>query len=425
MSLQTLFELNILQSFFVVSFIFFLVRNKIDFLLLFFLSTTLYCWQIIYGRIWVPPYSFDASDESQIIVLIILIILFSFTIFNDLLLKGKKELQYDKNDEGDAVVFFLVLTALSYISCLVALINIGPNLLDISKKSFVAQSGLPFFFFIYYPAAMACLFFVTSQRYKYAFYSSIPILFYVFVGFRAAAVVTFITGFFIFYYNQRIFNLKLYKPLLVVSSVFAFFVIYKFSYIGLKLGDLSTIATIIEQDPRFGSFLEFFAYAAFSAEFGQAASNLSLSSAIDLSQEYSFKDAFVGSIPMVDFITGIDEEKSRFSTVIEGYANPGFSYGLGSSIWGEMYQAGGYGAVAILAIFIIFLILQFNLSFLRSKNKFVLFTFFIGFLSFYVHRNDFVLITGHMKNIVILTSIGLIFFWSFKNKVSLQPFIRN
>ena len=394
---QTVFGINLLQSFFAVSLLYFLIRNKIDFLLLFFLSTSLYCWQIIYGKIWVPPYSFDASEESKGIVLIILIVLFAFTLLNDLLLKGKNEVEYDSDNEGDAVLFFLFLTFLSYASCLIAVINIGPNLLDISKKSFVAQSGLPFFFFIYYPAAMACLFFITSKRYKYAFYAALPLVFYVFVGFRAAAVITFITGFFIFYYNQKIFNLRLYKPLLLVTSVFAFFVIYKFSYIGLKLGDISTIAIMIDQDPRFGSFLEFFAYAAFSAEFGQAASNLSLSSAIDLSKAYSFKDALLGSIPMVDFITGIDEEKSRFSTVIEGYANPGFSYGLGSSIWGEMFQAGGYGAVAILAIFIIFFILQFNLSFLRSKNRFVLFTFFIGFLSFYVHRNDFVLITGHMK----------------------------
>ena len=104
---QSFLGINLLQSFFGVSLFFFLLRNKIDFLLLFFLSTSLYCWQIIYGRIWVPPYSFDASDESKTIVLIILSVLFCFTIFNDLLLKGKQELEYDKKDEGDAVVFFL------------------------------------------------------------------------------------------------------------------------------------------------------------------------------------------------------------------------------------------------------------------------------------------------------------------------------
>tara|TARA_B100001250_G_scaffold65148_1_gene51617 strand:+ start:34852 stop:36015 length:1164 start_codon:yes stop_codon:yes gene_type:complete len=384
----------------------------------------MYCWQIIYGTIWVPPYSFEASSQSKQIVLIVFVILSIFTILNDLLLRNKEELEYDKKSEGDAMFFYSVLTFISYLSCFVAIINVGPDILSVSKKTFVASSGLPFFFFIYYPAAIACLFFITSKRYKYAFYAAMPLIFYVFVGFRAAAVITFITGFFIIYYNQKIFNLKLYKPLILVIFAISFFVLYKFSYIGLKLGDLSTIATIIEKDPRFTNYLEFFAYAFFSAEFGQAASNLSLTSSMDLSSSYSFSDAVIGSIPLVDFITGIDEEKSRFSTVIEAYANPGFSYGLGGSVWGEIYQAGGLGGVIIFALIIIFIIFQYNLSLMRSKNKLVLFSFFVGFLAFYIHRNDFVLLTGHIKNIVILTTIGLISLWLFKNKASLQPFTK-
>tara|TARA_B100002052_G_C15886303_1_gene601686 strand:- start:6307 stop:7560 length:1254 start_codon:yes stop_codon:yes gene_type:complete len=412
----------LLQPVFALTLLYFLARNRIDFLLLFFLSTTLYSWQIIYGIIWVPPYTFPASQESKIIVLILLFVLILFTILNDLILKNKKDLPYSRAGEGDAVFFFTTLTFISYLSCLIAVLNIGPEILSISKKSFVAKSGLPFFFLLYYPAAMACLFFVTSRRYKLAFYSAVPLIFYIFVGFRAAAVITFITGFFIFYYNQKIFNLKLYKPILLVIIVFAFFVLYKFTYIGLKLGDLSTIATILEKDPRFSNLPEFLAYAFFSAEFGQAASNLSITSSMDLSDSYSFRDAFVGSIPLVDFITGISEEESRFSTIIESYANPGFSYGLGSSIWGEIFQAGGYSGVIIFSILIIFTIFQFNLSFRRSKNKFVLFSFFIGFLSFYIHRNDFVLLTGHIKNIVIITTLGLCVLWLIKNRVYLLPF---
>ncbi len=411
-----------LQPFYAFTLLYFLARNRIDFLLLFFLSTSLYCWQIIYGTIWVPPYTFPASSESKLIVLIVLSVLVFFTLLNDLILRDKKDLPYKKEEEGDAVFFFLFLLSISYLSCLISIINIGPEILSISKKSYVAKSGLPFFFFLYYPAAMSCLFFVTSKRYKLAFYSSLPLIFYIFVGFRAAAVITFITGFFIFYYNQKIFNLRLYKPFLLVVTVFTFFVLYKFSYIGLKLGDITTIANMIENDPRFPGLLEFLAYAFFSAEFGQAASNLSMTSSMDLSNSYSFKDALVGSIPLVDFISGISEEESRFSTVIESYANPGFSYGLGSSIWGEIFQAGGYGGVIIFSVLLIFTIFQYNLSFRRSKNKFVLFSFFIGFLAFYVHRNDFVLLTGHIKNIVIITTLGLCALWLIKNRIYLLPF---
>ena len=100
------------------------------------------------------------------------------------------------------------------------------------------------------------------------------------------------------------------------------------------------LAEIIEKDPRFSNYLEFLAYAYFSAEFGQAASNLSISASLDLNEEFSFRNSFFGSIPFIDFITGIGEEESRFSTVIEKHANPGFSYGLGSSIWGSFIKQG-------------------------------------------------------------------------------------
>ena len=415
----------ILQIFFAFSSIYFLSRNKIDFLLLFFLATSLYSWQIIYGTIWVPPYIFEASHQSKVIILIVLSNILAFTFLNDLILKGKENKLYDREKEKDELKFYLILLSISYLACIVTVANVGMELFSLGKKEIITASGLPYFFLVYYPAGMACLFFVTSKRYRYAFFASLPLLFYVFVGFRAAAVITFITGFFIYYHNQKIFNLQLYKPILIIITIFSFFVIYKFSYIGLKIGDLSLIPKIIEQDPRFSNYIEFIAYAYFSAEFGQAASNLSITSSLDLSEEFSFKNSFLGALPFVDFITGIGEEESRFSTVIEKYANPGFSYGLGSSIWGEIYQAGGYGGVSIFSIIVTFIIFQFNLAFMRSKERFTLFAFYIGFLAFYIHRNDFVLVVGHLKNIIFLTLIGIFALWLTKNKVSLHPFLKS
>ena len=46
-----------------------------------------------------------------------------------------------------------------------------------------------------------------------------------------------------------------------------------------------------------------------------------------------------GSIPFIDFITGIGEEESRFSTVIEKHANPGFLM-VWNSIWGSFIKQG-------------------------------------------------------------------------------------
>ncbi|MBJ13560.1 MAG: hypothetical protein CMG62_10885 [Candidatus Marinimicrobia bacterium] len=410
-----------LQAFTFLIVLYFFFRNKIDFLLLFLGSTILYNWQIIYGTIWVPPYSFSASEESKIIVLIILAILIIFTFINDLLLQDKEEKSYKIEKEKDDFNFFIVLTIFSYLATLYAIINAGQFLLS-EKREFLSASGLPYFFITYYPAAMAFLFFMISKRYKYALVAFIPLLFYLLVGYRAAIVITIVFSFFVFYYNSKIFTIQIYKPIIFVISTFVFFVAYKFSYIGLKAGDLYTIANIIEQDPRFGSYIEFFIYAFFSAEFGQAASNLSITSSMDLSKEYSFITTLLGSLPFIDTLFGVSEEGSRFSTVIEAHANPGFSYGLGGTIWGEIYQAGGFSGVLIFSILVIFLIFQYNLSFLRSKEKFSLFAYFVGFLAFYIHRNDFVLFVAHIKNILFLSLLVFAILWIFKNKISMNPF---
>ena len=71
-------------------------------------------------------------------------------------------------------------------------------------------------------------------------------------------------------------------------------------------------------------------------------------------------------------------------------------------VWGEMYQAGGYAGVFIAAIIVISIIALFNLSFTKNKNSLALWLFFVSAMSFYIHRNDFVLMIGHLKNSIFL-----------------------
>ena len=136
----------ILQIFFAFSLIYFLFRNQIDFLLLCFLAASLYSWQIIYGTIWVPPYIFEASYQSKIIILIVLVNILAFTFLNDLILKDKKNKPYDREKENDELNFYLILMYISYFACLVTVANTGVELFSLGKKEIVSASGLPFSF---------------------------------------------------------------------------------------------------------------------------------------------------------------------------------------------------------------------------------------------------------------------------------------
>ena len=64
-------ETTFLFCSFFFTFILIILRNRFDLFLILFGSTTIYHWQILYGQIWVPPYSFEVGEEAKIIVSIV------------------------------------------------------------------------------------------------------------------------------------------------------------------------------------------------------------------------------------------------------------------------------------------------------------------------------------------------------------------
>jgi hypothetical protein len=103
--------------------------------------------------------------------------------------------------------------------------------------------------------------------------------------------------------------------------------------------------------------------------------------------------------------------------VLKTEANPGFSHGLGGTLWGEMYQAGSYGGVMIMAVIVIGGLTFFNLKFRSNKEKYPLYLYLIAFLSFYLHRNDFVLLVGNFKNIIFMLVPSYLMLLVIKGKV--------
>ena len=106
----------------------------------------------------------------------------------------------------------------------------------------------------------------------------------------------------------------------------------------------------------------------FSAEFGTAASNLELSSARELPGIHSYEAVIIGALPLT---TGADfgvNGVPRYSDLIMTHANPGFSYGLGGTFWGENYVLGGYLGVAVASFLVALLLLFFQLHDLQELS---------------------------------------------------------
>ena len=420
-------KIEFLQVLLLVGGLFFALRNRIDFLLLFFGSFLLYHWQIFYGEIWIPPFSEKVSPESVSIIFCVLVVLLAITVLHDLSTQPNQS-AYSGKEEGDNIFVALILLLVSYITTIYSLYLAG-DAIFLGKSEFARAEGLSYNFVTYYPAAMVFLYAVVSRKKVLIFLSLLPLCVYFFVGYRAIFATVLAGAAVIYFFNEKIFLRKNIKLGVAVILLFSIFALYKQVYIGLKSGDFfeqNYLSMRAEKDDKFDSVFQVVLWSMFSAEFGQISSNLSLTASQDLSEEYSFATAALGTVPGINRVHGITEDDKRFSRVIRRKANPsGASYGLGGTFWGEMYQAGGLAGVFLSALIIVSIIAGYNHAFSFSRNFFPMALMYISFLSFYIHRNDFVLVIGSLKNTIFLLSVAWMLIFLFRGRLQVPASVKN
>ena len=231
------------------------------------------------------------------------------------------------------------------------------------------------------------------------FLSIFPLVIYFIVGFRSIAVVTIVSAILLRSYQTQLLSKKIIKIAGRIAIIFFFFVSYKQAYIPLKEGNFDFFQTQVQNDDRFGSVVEFLLWAALSAEFGQVSSNLELTTSQNLSEYHSYSAVFLGSIPLLDnHDVGITTDP-RFSDTIMIHANPGFSYGLGGTFWGENFVLGGFlgVCVAVFAIGFFFIFMQI----LIFHKGYVLLLYSSVNIAFLLPKMDLFAVIGTFKNIII------------------------
>jgi hypothetical protein len=183
------------------------------------------------------------------------------------------------------------------------------------------------------------------------------------------------------------------------------FVFYKQAYIPLKEGNFDFFEDEVRQDNRFDSTAEFLLWAAVSAEFGQVSSNLELTTSQDLSQHHSYSAVFLSSIPLLDSNEVGVTTNPRFSDTIISHANPGFSYGLGGTFWGENFVLGGFLGVFIAVIALGFFVI-FAQILIFEKGYFI-FLYVATNIVFLLPKMDLYAVIGIFKNLIILILIPI------------------
>ncbi len=395
------------------SFIYFLYRNRIDFLLVFFLSTTLYHWQIIGGKIIVPPYKFEASDESIIIISTIFLIHTLITIFHDFIVKNKITFNnFNTNQNYNLIAY--VLCFISLILTFRGLYIVGFDFILKGEYSKALTGANINPIWLHYPAAMSLVYSTVTKNRNLFILSFIPLLVYGYMGYRAELVTALVGCITIYAFNSKFNSLKFLTISFLVIILFLFFSIYKITYYDLR-DDSVTISERFESRVSFyGSTSNLLKKTLFYNEWGQISSNLSLSTEKDLSKYYDLPTTVIGSLPFVKRFSDIKEDDVRFSRVILEHANPGFSYKLGGSFWAEAYAGLNIIGVILFSILVSITIAFLNNVFYRSNPIFLFSTLFLSFLSFYIHRNDLTLVFAHFKNMLFLLIVAGSIFILFK-----------
>jgi len=388
------------------SLIYFLLRNRIDFPLVFLASTIIYHWQIIGGKIIIPPYYFDANEESKLVIGLVLFIHTTATFLFD-------KSNFNRINYQDFVIS-KKYDSLAYILCFISLfltfkafLSVGINFIYKQEYSGALRNAGISMVWLHYPAAISLLYATLTKKRILFLLSIVPLLFYAYMGYRAVIVLALIGSITIYSYNAKLNTIKAIRISLLTIIIFVFFASYKVTYYNFKDKEISVSENFKLRSSYFEEN-EYIKKILFYNEFGQTASNLSLSIEANLGKYYSLSIVIIGSIPFVKKITKINEDDVRFNRLIERYANPGFSYGLGSSIWAEAYAAFNLVGVIMFAFLLSIIISFLNKSFYRPKSLFVFSPLFLSFLSFYIHRSELTLFFAHLKNLIFLILMSFI-----------------
>ena len=407
----------------IVSTVYFIFRNRIDFMLLAFASNFVYHMHIIFGRIETGAYNFDPSPESMHLLTIVFLVLVLVTIITDKIyygVGGRNVVGYARHYRLYYDPIMKTMTLLSLLLTLLLIIT-NYNILFLGKAA-MKQQAMPYIFIAAtMMSAVSYLYFIYTRNIKMLYVSFLPIIFYVFIGTRAIAVVVIVSSLIIWFFNEKLLSKIGLKILIYVCFLVIFFVIYKFSYIGIKSGDWSSITSFTDLDN-----MQYIIWQFYSAEWGQISSNLSLVAEQDLTDRYNFFHTIIESTPLVNKLFEIDTVPSRFSATISLYANPGYSYGLGGTFWGEMYQASGsYISVAISAV-VIFIIISFmNYSIYKGIAWSPIILYLVGFMSFYLPRNDLQMLIASFKNVFIVIVSTAIVILILKGKLKCSKSVAN
>ena len=376
-------------------------KNKIDLFLVFYLSNFLYHHGIILNYINTGAFNEAPTQTSRAIVALVFTSLFLVQVGERFLPKKARstnsEIVLISNCQfARLATSFLII---SIFSTLLFIYSAGAGIFD--NKAVSKQSAIPFSFVgsYYFAYASSGYFFLAKRNFAFAL-TLLIIVFYLFVGTRAFAVLFIINLVLIASTDIKLFSKRNFKRLFLLILIFAFFAVYKHLYIALKALEFSQLMQLI-----FTINSDKLIRMLFSAEWSQISMNLSRITLLENKDLFDFWDMLVMSLPGFNSWSTLPE---RFSEVIYYHANPGYTYGLGGAFWGEIWYVFGFLGVFVFSQLVLWYLAYCNSLLYFSVQKYFYHAPLIVFVAFYLPRNDVAMLIASFKNLLLSLVLGFI-----------------
>ena len=184
-----------------------------------------------------------------------------------------------------------------------------------------------------------------------------------------------------------------WKKIVVLVILMFIFMIYKEIYKYIRAMDFEAVISALE---NYKTYLSVFTN-------GETRTTFSLYNFV-ISEEYRipFKDSLARILSVLPFVNNALSTSLpiRFSEIAKNSIF-GSTYGLGSSFWAESFSMGSYAFLILATCLWISIIKKYHYRITVTNRTAPFWTVFMVYISFYIHRLDWVQMWGALKSIIV------------------------
>ena len=376
-----------------------LVRRRLDFYSIGAICHMIYNFHCVYGVVFISShevrntyyYHSEIDLRVYLIVLVQMLLLYIAMSLNDQKPEPiqRQAFLVDKLSDRAKYISFVLACAMAWIIMLYNVMKIGVSNLT-SDKSYIWTQVSGLYITGNWLGMAVFTYGLKEKKHVLALLGMAPVLLHFFFGSRAYFAALGIVVLLIYSDHLHLNSAVLKRIWILLVGIFGFIFIfvYKRVYLLFKSGDFSSVVKTLT-DP------ETYAYISRLGEPRIVLSNLNY--IIEHNIKLNFGDLIDRIISIVPFLNNFIRQGQYRAVSSILRLNLNSSYGIASNIWGEYYALGSYPLVLLMFLLWLRMLKWGNSIFCRRDWSAMFYLPIISYLSFYIHRLDFVKIVGNIK----------------------------